>query len=82
MELYAEMLAQYLSHERMQVVFPDLKLNAAQIIEMESYRILQAIKSVLEDDTPDDPACFERIEKIVALFESYGLRCGNRHDFG
>jgi len=42
----------------------------------------ERIKAVLEDDSLDDKDCFERIERIVCLFEEIGSDCGARHDFG
>ena len=82
MELYAEMLAHYLSGENAQVIFPDLKLDAREIVELQCYRTLQKIKAILNDDTLEDDSCFERIERIVRAFEEAGSNGGTRHDFG
>ena len=46
------------------------------------YQALAEIKAVLEDDTMDDPECFERIEKIVCIFEKLANGVEYRHDFG
>ena len=46
------------------------------------YRILLEIKNIVADDDLDDNECFEKIERIVELFESNGYNYGNRHDFG
>lgn len=37
---------------------------------------------MIEDDGLDDPACFQKIEAIVRVFETLGSNGGNRHDFG
>ena len=82
MELFEELLIRYLSGQNIQVTFPDLHIDLNKIVEMKSYETLQAIKAVLEDDSLDDPACFQKIEKIVEIFEKIGSDGGNRHDFG
>lgn len=44
-------------------------------------RALEEIRTVLDDDSLDDPACFRRIERIVEIYESLGPGGGSRHDF-
>ena len=41
---------------------------------------LSAIRRALDEDT-DDRACFQKIEKIVCIFEAAGADGGARHDF-
>lgn len=82
MELYKEIIAQYLSEMDIQRVFPNLKLNAKEIVEMRCYRALQMIKETLEDDSMEDRECFMRIEKIICALEEIGSSGGSRHDFG
>ena len=82
MKLDAEILAHLLSQENAQIVFPDLQLNAAEIIELQCYQTLCKIRQILQDESLDDQNCFERIEQIVCEFEAIGSSCGNRHDFG
>lgn len=65
----------------MHIVFPNLKIDAAQIVETACYQTLQKIKAVIEDDSLEDQACFIEIEKIVRLFEELGSGGGSRHDF-
>lgn len=43
--------------------------------------ILTEIQEVLDDETLDDPACFQKIEAIVSVFHDHGLYT-SRHDFG
>lgn len=43
---------------------------------------LKEIRAVLDDDTLEDPECFERIEKVVEIYEDLGIGGGSRHDFG
>ena len=82
MELYKEILAYALSCEACQVIFPTLKLDAVQIVELECYRALHKIKAIIEDDSLADDECFMKIEEIVRVFEAMGSSGGARHDFG
>lgn len=82
MEMYAEILARYLAQEKAQIIFPDLKLNAQEIVEMECYQALQKIKAAVEDDSLEDEACFRRVEAILSALEELGSVGGVRHDFG
>ena len=77
MELYKEILAKVMEKEEMHVIFPDLRLNASEIVEMQCYQALQKIKAIIEDDSLSDFMC---VEKIVCLFEQIGSDGGNRHD--
>lgn len=51
------------------------------IVELECYIALNEIRSILSNDDLSDEDCFEKIEKIVCLFEEMGLDAGGRHDF-
>ena len=82
MELYKEILAQILSQQNTEILFPDLHMDATQIVELASYKALQKIKAVIEDDSLEDESCFKKIEEIVRIFEELGSSGGNRHDFG
>ena len=78
MELYKELLINILSKEQINVVFPDFTINAAEVIERESYKTLQKIKAVIGEDSLSD---FDCIEKIVRIFEELGSTGTVRHDF-
>lgn len=82
MELYKELLIEILKHDVARVEFPHVKTDAAEIIDSVSYRALEKIKEIIEDEQLGDKECFEKIEKIVQLFESIGSSGGTRHDFG
>lgn len=82
MELCKEILVQILSQQNAEIVFPDLHMDAKQIIETECYKALQKIKAVMEDDSLEDEVCFQKIEDIVCVFEELGSSGGGRHDFG
>ena len=74
MELYQEILLNALC-----AMAPEF--NAAQIVESACYQTLRKIRAVLDDDTLDDAACFQRIEAIISAFEAIGSG-SSRHDFG
>lgn len=52
------------------------------MIEMKCYHAIEEIKKILEEDTLNDAECFERIEKIIVIFENLGSGIHGRHDFG
>lgn len=79
MELYGELLARMLDGGRMQVTFPDLHLDAAELVRLRCYQALEQIRDILRDDHLDDRACCGKIEAIVSLFEGMGTGCGGRH---
>ena len=77
MEIYEQQLmdkARELSKEAAKI--------ASEIVNLECYKIILEIKAVIEDDSLDDPECFEKIEEIMTVFEKQGLGCDFRHDFG
>ena len=78
MELYQEVLAKMLSQEEIHITFPNLQLNANEMIETQCYFALQKIKAIIQNDDLSD---FECIEEIVCLLEKLGSNGGNRHDF-
>ena len=82
MELGIEILARFLAQQNAQITFPDLKLNATEILELQCYQTLRKIQEIVRDDALEDKECFERIERIVCAFEEIGSDGGVRHDFG
>lgn len=82
MELYAEILKKVLEEEKAEVYFPELKLNAKEIVETECYKALKKIKDIISDTSLSDKECFMQIEYIICTLEDLGSRdCGGRHDF-
>jgi len=55
--------------------------SITQLAQCEAVKLLEAIKRVLDDETLDDPACFQKIEAIISVFHDHGLYT-SRHDFG
>ena len=82
MDLCKEIIISILKDEDLEISFPNLEYEISKAVELRCYKALKEIKSILADDTLEDETCFERIEKIVCLFEEMGSTCGGRHDFG
>ena len=79
MKLCKEILSTILEKEEFMVIFPNLIISAA---EMECYKALKKIKTIVEDDSLEDIECFIRIERVVSVLENVGSDGGTRHDFG
>ena len=47
MELFTELLINALENGKIEVTFPDLKLDPAEIVELQSYAALRKIKKIL-----------------------------------
>ena len=82
MELGIEILARFLAQQNVQITFPNLELNAREIVQLQCYQALRKIQEIVRDDTLEDGQCFERIERIVCTLEELGSDGGTRHDFG
>lgn len=82
MELYADILKHLLMNEKIEVRFPDLKTDSAELVESVCYQTLRKIKEIIEDDRLDDEICYLKIEQIICALEEIGSSGGYRHDFG
>jgi len=79
MELLKDILVNILMKEEVNIIFPNLRLSVAEMIETESFKALQKIKAVVEDDDLSD---FDCMEQIISIFEEIESDGGSRHDFG
>ncbi len=82
MELAVSLLAQFLKEQPLNITFSGFGPASPTLLESASLKALTQIRDILRDDALSDEDCFQRIEKIVCLFESLGVDCGDRHDFG
>lgn len=82
MELYRDILVRLMERETIQVTFPQLRADPAEMVERLCYVALKRIKEILEDDSLDDPTCLMRIEEIVCTIEKLGSSCKGRHELG
>ncbi len=80
MKLWQEIFANILREGGIAVSFPQAP-SLTELFDSACYKALCEIKEVIEDDALDDKECFERIEKIIRVFEKMGSSCGTRHDF-
>lgn len=78
MELFKEMLIKVLMKEEINITFPNLKLGTLEAVEMEAFKALQKIKTIIADDSLSD---FECVERIICMFEELGIDSIKRHDF-
>ncbi len=78
MELLKDVLAKALENEEIQIVFPNLSVNAKELVELTCFQILSKIKAALENDSLSDYEC---IEEIICIFEDCGSKVGDRHDY-
>lgn len=82
MSLIQEILVHLLENQQIEVHIPALSPEMlAQMVESVCYQTLQQILEVVHDDSLDDAACFQRIEKIICACEAIGSDGGSRHDF-
>ena len=65
----------------MQISFPTLQQNPAQLVELRCFQALRQIKEIISDPTLSDAECFQRIEAIVCVLEELGSDGGAQHDF-
>ena len=56
----------------------DFAIDVDKIADSKAISLLEEIKQLLQNSEYSD---FEAIEEIVALLESNGIDCGDRHDF-
>lgn len=75
--LYKDMIIEIIKRESKVLIDENIK----EIFENECYKTLERIRAVLNDENLNDKECFDRIEKIVKIYESVGSDGGIRHDF-
>ena len=78
MELYQEMLGYALAKILAQ---KSGEIDEKELLGQSSYQALRKIKEILDDSSFTDEACFEKIERIIHVFEELGSG-SSRHDFG
>ena len=78
MELAIKILADYYARHG----YLEQMIDSTVIIHDRCHQALCNIKKILEDETLEDPECFQKIEEIVCVLEALGSDAGLRHDFG
>ena len=82
-ELDIALLRQMEREALLETVYDERRLSDAEIQTHQkerSVRALAEIHRVLDEDTPDE-TCFEKIERVIKVYEAIGADGGARHDF-
>ena len=82
-ELDIALLRQMERELLLETVYDERRLSDAEIktlLNERSVRALAEIHRVLHENTPDE-VCFEKIERVVKVYEAIGADGGARHDF-
>ena len=82
-ELDIALLRQMERELLLETVYDERRLSDAEIktlLNERSVRALAEIRRILDEDTPDE-TCFEKIERVVKVYEAIGADGGARHDF-
>ena len=82
-ELDIALLRQMERELLLETVYDERRLSDAEIktlLNERSVRALAEIRRILDADTPDE-TCFEKIERVVKVYEAIGADGGARHDF-
>ena len=82
-ELDIALLRQMEREALLETVDDERRLSDAAIqtpLKERSVRALAEIHRVLDEDTPDE-TCFEKIERVIKVYEAIGADGGARHDF-
>jgi len=56
----------------------DFEIDASEIADSKAINILAEIQNIIRNENYSD---FDVVEKIVCIFEKYGIDAGFRHDF-
>ena len=82
-ELDIALLRQMERELLLETVYDERRLSDAEIqtlMKERSVRALTEIRRILDENTPDE-VCFEKIERVVKVYEAIGADGGARHDF-
>ena len=81
MDLFMDVIYDKIKKDEITVIILGYNADIDRIVESTCYKVLNEIKSILENDSLTDEECFLKIEEIIRVFERLGSNCGNRHDF-
>ena len=79
---YQELVARLAENEKVEVTLLGIKTPLEEMVAARCFDILWKIKEVIDDESLNDPECFQKIESIIQLLEDAGSSGGVRHDFG
>lgn len=75
-ELYAKALGDYIMRYIRSLTREDL----LRYMELDAVTVIAQIKAVLDDESLDDPSCFQCIDATVSALHKNGIST-TRHDF-
>ena len=87
LDIYKEILLDYIKTKIDGFSFNELMKSdigaicMRDIISDRNSIILEEIKEIIQNENLSDEDCFEKVEKIVAVFENHNINTGGRHDF-
>ena len=82
-ELDIALLRQMERELLLETVYDERRLSDAEIqalLKERSVHALAEIRRILDEDTPDE-TCFEKIERVIKVYEAICTDGGARHDF-
>ena len=82
-ELDIALLRQMERELLLETVYDERRLSDAEIqtlLKERSVRALAEIRRILDENTPDE-TCFEKIERVVKVYEAIGADGGTRNYF-
>ena len=72
MKLYQEIHCHVLANEKVQVSSPELvNTDVTKIVELECYKVLHKIKTILEDGVLENSICFQKLRRSSAPFRNW-----------
>lgn len=78
MEFYEEILLRALRQQELVVTIPQLEMNTKELLQMECYQALKAVRNIVRNERLDDRQRLERLESLLSLFEQ--LEHGKNYD--
>ena len=81
MTVEKELLAHAIGTEIVRYLEEENAVEAAKRgAEHQAAKVLEEIQAILDDESLEDPECFQRIEQIVNTFQKHNLST-TRHDW-
>jgi hypothetical protein len=81
LDLYEELLCKEIGRQMLDAL-KILRIDYRGAVNLKAVEALEKIKTIIENDSLEDDACFTRIEAVVRALEDAGSAGGGRHDFG
>lgn len=73
MEHYKDILKKALEEERVSIIFPDINISSAELVEMNCYNAVVEIRDILERVGTSDREIFLGIVKVIERLKKLGI---------